>query len=516
MEIRHTDPVRAASPAPRPKLEELACDVVEAGAEVTAPRWWLPFWPRRVDPEQVEEQLSEGRSVDAEDRAALGNWILDRLSEQPSHQRAARTIRQWQTRDPYQAATIALNDPTGADDQLALQALQGITRWGREGQRRFMAGLQGPLAPSLLELHKQLGDADAYHCVFQLACQSPNDPAQLSQQLFKTLEGRSVDAKDRQVLGNWALDRLGDLPSHQRAARTVRRWQTRDAYQAASIVLASPNVSDDQLALQAISRWDPRGQRRFLAELKGPFVPSLLELHKQLKDALAYHAVFQLACQNPPASNGQERAQALSGLLTSLASHSIDIEDRQAMGEWVLDHLAAQPDTRAAARALRDWKVRDPYNAASALCEHPTLSTAQELDALALAAIGTWDVEAQSRHLAQLAARPGAPSWMARVVDLHQKLTEPKARGTVWSIAARGSAGNLQEIANRLGSLNLSREDSQVLQSLLNEIKAELETRKLVSGFQEKNQAIAVEADRVLVGGVVIRRKTEPPDPVAT
>ncbi len=103
---------------------------------------------------------------------------------------------------------------------------------------------------------------------------------------------------------------------------------------------------------------------------------------------------------------------------------------------------------------------------------------------------------------------------MSRVVELHGKLSDGKARGAVWSIAAQGSAGNLQEIADRLGSLNLSWEDSQVLRALLADIKAELETRQLVSGFQEKNQAIAVEQDRVLVGGVVIRRKTEPPDAV--
>lgn len=50
----------------------------------------------------------------------------------------------------------------------------------------------------------------------------------------------------------------------------------------------------------------------------------------------------------------------------------------------------------------------------------------------------------------------------------------------------------------------------------MREVQAELEARRLVAGFQQKNQSIAVEQDRVLVGGVVIRRKTEPPPEAST
>ncbi|GMU56631.1 MAG: hypothetical protein AMXMBFR33_57770 [Candidatus Xenobia bacterium] len=448
-------------------------------------------------------QSLEGRSVDHEDRIVLGNFMLDRLSQAPSHQRAVGIIRQWQTRDPYQAAVIALQSPTASAHELALQ---GITRWDTAGQRRFLSQLQGPLTPSLLDLHNKLQDVDAYHAVFQLACQGPADPVQFSRELVKTLEGRSVDQEDRVVLGNFMLDRL----SHLGPARAVRRWQVRDPYQAASVVLQHPKANDSVIARQAISRWDAAGQRLFMAEQTGPMAGSLLELHKSLKDPDCYHAVFELAAQDPQAATGGERAGALAGLFGSMAGRSVEHEDRVTLGHWVLDQLAGQPDTRPAAEALRFWNVRDPYNAASALCDHPSLSTPQELDALALAAIGTWDVEAQARHLQQLLARPGAPPWLGRVAELHGKLGDSKARGAVWSLAAQGSAGNLQEIADRLGQLNLSWEDGQVLQSLLAEIKAELETRKLVAGFQEKNQAIAVEQDRVLVGGVVIRRKSEP------
>lgn len=61
MGIRPTGPVRASAPAESKAVEQLARDVVEAGAEVTAPRRWLPVWSRRLDSEEVAEQLPEGK-----------------------------------------------------------------------------------------------------------------------------------------------------------------------------------------------------------------------------------------------------------------------------------------------------------------------------------------------------------------------------------------------------------------------------------------------------------------------
>jgi hypothetical protein len=97
---------------------------------------------------------------------------------------------------------------------------------------------------------------------------------------------------------------------------------------------------------------------------------------------------------------------------------------------------------------------------------------------------------------------------MPRVAELHGKLEDYKAYGAVWQMATQGSAGNIKAFADQLAGLSLNWEDQQAVQGLMREIQAELETRKLVDGFKEKSHTIAVEQDRVLVGGVVIRRKT--------
>lgn len=276
-------------------------------------------------------------------------------------------------------------------------------------------------------------------------------------------------------------------------------------------MLEDPTRSDDEIAFRAITAWDSEGQQRCMQGLQGPLAASLCALHQSLSHDNSRHEVFQLACKKPQGMTGKELAPAFLSLFQALDGKPASWEDRPRLGNFVLEELAARPDTAAAARTVRQWKLNDPYEAARALSEHPELSTPQQLDALALAAISSWDTEAQKNHLEALVARPGAPGWLSRLLEVHNRFESDEARTAVWRLAAQGSLGDLSDLSSKLQSLSMSWEDRQILDGMVRDIQAEIEARKLVEGFQEKNQAVAVEEERVVVGGVVLRRKYEKP-----
>ncbi len=399
-----------------------------------------------------------------------------------------------------------LEDPTRSEDAIALRA---ITAWDTEGQQRYLQGLTGPMAAPLRELHRQLETSNVRHLVFQLACQNPADEPETQQALLSGAEGISMEWDDRNRLGSFALERLSQLPETARAATAARSWQPQDPFQAARIVLEDPTRSEDEIARRAITSWDTESQQRYMQGLPGPLTAPLLALHASLKHSNNQYEVFQLASRNPQGATGKELAPAFLQLFQALEGKPATWEDRPVLGNFVLDQLAARPDTSAAAQTVRQWKLSDPYEAARALSEHPELTTPQELDALALAAISSWDTEAQKNHLSMLAARPDAPAWLSRLQTVHARLEGDEASSAVWRLAAQGSLGNLSDLADQLQGISMSSEDRQVLDGLVRDIQAEIETRKLVSGFQEKTQSVAVEEERVVVGGVILRRKHE-------
>ncbi len=450
----------------------------------------------------------QGQSMSWEDRSQVGTYVLENLSRLPETARAAAAASSWQPQDPFQAARIVLEDPTRSDDEIALRA---ITAWDTEGQQRYLQGLQGPLAASLRTLHESLASPNAQHPIFQLACQSPPDNPETVQKLLAAVEGQSMQWDDRQKVGAFALQRLSQLPQTSRAAGAASSWQPQDPFQAAKIVLEDPTRSEDEIARRAITAWDSEGQQRYMQGLQGPLAASLYGLHQSLSHDNSRHEVFQLACKKPQGTTGKELAPAFLSLFQALDGKPANWEDRPRLGNFVLDELAARPDTAAAARTVRQWKLNDPYEAARALSEHPELSTPQQLDALALAAISSWDTEAQKNHLEALVARPGAPGWLSRLLEVHNRFESDEARTAVWRLAAQGSLGDLSDLSSKLQSLSMSWEDRQILDGMVRDIQAEIEARKLVEGFQEKNQAVAVEEERVVVGGVVLRRKYEKP-----
>ncbi|MEW6278000.1 MAG: hypothetical protein AB1758_05210 [Candidatus Eremiobacterota bacterium] len=493
----------------------------------------VPAWEAACgseDAEAVARALLRGiTTLSREERNALTQALLEGLALP-----VAREAASWKLQDPTWALTTILNEPGLDADRLASRCIRS---WDREAQRRYLERLARRSDASLwvaplLELHCNLTDDDACTAVFQAACTNPpaatcQDTLDFGKQLVAALKDQPAGGRDGVTIGRWILDRLARHEETSAAARTALQWQSPDALADASIALnhatARSEAELDRLADLVILGWGQRAQRRHMKQLAGrpgcsPLAVPLLKLHRSLTEfnCDSHPAIFRLACANLPAATGAEAACALQQLFRRLQDRSLTGAERVLLGEWALNLLARYPDTRPTVRSVQQWQVGDPYHAARAVADHPTLSAPEEQDALAMAAIASWDAHAQARHLRRMAARPGVPAWLPRLVDLHGTLkTDPNRgslRSAVWSLAARSTSEDLSELAGTLHTLGLRRADLQILQDLLAEITAEQEARTTVQGSWEKNGSVGIGPKRVTVGGVVLRRTGARPD----
>lgn len=448
--------------AQRQQLEELAADpgtaqVGRLGQEIFAQlktensRYYV--WKAAMTHADKNLQgFSQGlysnftTSENAHDQRVVGMALLEAMAAEPATARAAQAVQGWQS-DPNTAAR-ALANHAGSD----LCALARVaTTWNdAEAQRKQLEELAAdsrtaPVGKLALDAFNSVSRDNSRYYVWTAALETADKKPVDFGKALYASYSQSEDASDRKKVGEKLIAALEAEPTTARAAATVRRWQS-DPDTGARGLCQKPHAGTRELALTVTGWNDVAAQRRQLDELA---------------DGSGTRSVGRLACamfNRVKTENGRYYVwnEAMSKADRPVPEFVSGLLRQGQLGQDAGEVLAAYLDTRGQQASLKEIAAL-----AREVVPHSGYSGTVVKSLL----------EALERH-------PATPPSLAS--QMAQQRARPDA----------------QQLGRLLGELERI-------------ARSEDEVRHLAEEMKASNTGISEEDERIIVGGVVLRKGQE-------
>lgn len=509
-------------------------------------------------------------SENAADQKVIGQAIIAAMAADPATARAAEAVQRWQSNPSTAARALAekagsspreLALTATAWNDKASQKLQ-LQELAADPATRVVGQLS-------LKIFDQLSTENSRYYLWNAAMTAGEKSLVDFTQTLYSNYSTSENGADQKLVGQAILDAMAADPACARAATALERWQS-DPNTGARAVASSPGLDLRQLARNATTWNDREVQRRQLEELsadpKFQAVGQLaLDVFGQLQTENARYYLWNAALEKADAKlpefgrtlyqnlstseNGADRKLIGQKLIEAMAAEATTARSAQRVLSW-------QPDPDTAARGLcKNPRANDhqlalevtAWNDAGAqrqqLDELANDPTTKEVGRLACAMFGRVTTE-NGRYYVWQSALTNADKSPAELVSaviasgtetgavIAAYLDSSAREASLKELAALAReviprAGYSQEVVKGLfGALERhpatppslasqmaqqrARPDSQQIERLLEELdrlaRAEDEVRELARTMKEPSQGIAVEQDRVVVGGVVLRK----------
>ena len=455
-------------------------------------------------------------------REAFSATALAELEPQPAVER----LRAWHGgKVPYEAVGALLQNPTAAtpaelgkvasegggtlevrqrqlrelvrDPEPAVELMEAIGPQGQEWVAR--AALEHPDRSSL-------SDLQAYYRQIRASL----DPC--------TWMGTQHTTMTEKVAAAMETDLAGRKDCRE-AMERVRGWsggKPDDTALSAVLDHAQARTPDELRALAMQAGGDRAARERQIGQLVNRPAPVLALLGAGGAYGEAW--VAQAALQHPKRSTPAELASFYGAIQASLDSNSwmaVQLAPLQeAVGRGFLAELKDTPDGKTAAEWLEAKGIQDWSRLTRALAQQPTANTLPERCKLA-ATILDPNETLQNQLLKDMAEDPETRSSADLATRLLQVARTPQARWAITMAALENpvlSELNGKTIGKRveelLGSYSWYPGVAQDQAAIASLGAVAEEVLRLARG-PEKSQTIREDADRVVVGGAVVRKKDE-------
>ncbi len=363
-------------------------------------------------------------------------------------------------------------------------------------------GPAGQAAALALELGKLVKSHTAREQIWEMATKRPEQagkPLELYASLIGRLqEGTSSYQADQKQADALALaGRARPLLAGNRVLEALDRWNYSDETGRIQAVLKNPQADPLALGEKLCRDYDFDLQTRLLAEKGAPNAQRALKLIGSCQASASKTALYKQGLKGR--SVGEFYAESLDAITSLSSSWQADQRERDAqmLGQQALQDLPGE-----AARLALEWQPADKVRAARAVLAGPELRGAE----LALAICPPGDQALQDRTLA------AQGTDLARLTKtLRGQVQSEGARYALWrgameqpelgdAEAVRGFAKNVLKHYDEHWSRKPKERETleKLLETYLSVVT--LVARAAPTGVVE-------EGERVLVGGVVVRKK---------
>lgn len=504
------------------------------------------------------------------DQKVIGQAVIAAMAADPATARAAAAVQRWQSdpstaaralaqkaeANPRELALTATAWNDRASQKLQLEELAADPS----------TAAVGTLSTRVFD---QLSTENSRYYLWNAAMtHGQKSLASFAKSLYDSYS-TSENAADQKCVGQALIEAMAADPATAPAAQAVVRWQS-DPNTGARALAANQGSDLHALARQATTWNDREVQRRQLEELsadpRSRAVGTVaLEIFDQLKTENSRYYVWNSALEK-----ADSKLPDFGKSLYQSLSTSENAADRQVIGQKLLEAMAADAATARAARKVLSWQpdpdtaarglcahsgANDRELALQVTAWNDARAQRQQLDELAgdptTMAVGrlacamfqrvktdngryyVWQAALQNAQkspadLVSAVVSSGEESGLviaayidhsARDASLKELagLARQVIPKTGYSAAAvNGLFGALERhpatppsLASQMAQQR-AQPDAQQIERLLGELdrlaRAEDEVRSLARDMKEPSQGISVEKDRVVVGGVVLRK----------
>lgn len=471
--------------------------------------WKAAMMPGENFRHKVDEVLSgvsyDGKATDLE---KLDLLLFQEQPETP----ALRQLKAWDPAD-WAFARKGFVQHSGASTPEELRALAlDCTTWQDEAMQTRQ--LEGIGARGALRLRERVQRPETAWAIWKATMQDPaRDAAALYQGVVGLVDSIAYDGRDEDLgrLAGALAEQSRQEPSAARALKALDAWQPKDWNFAWKGFLKHPRAATPeelrQLALDSTTWADEDMQTRQLQEF--PEGKLALEIRPKLQCGETRWAVWKAAMLDPSADVGKLAASAHE-LVKSIPYDGREADLARLDGA-VFDQMALAPECQLAAARLKAWQPADEAYARKGFMANSRATTPEELRQLALDCT-TWKDEAmQDRQLEELKQDASSERAAGLALRTRGQLQRPESRWALWKAV-------MQEPTARNGkeAEKLCDQVEELLAAIPYEGKAEdlSRMRQLVVSEAEvyalvdkgPPAAVRVEEQRVVVGGVVLRR----------
>lgn len=441
---------------------------------------------------------SERQEAQLQDQAVVAKAALERLAAFPDTESAARALAGWEMSQPLPVVKKWLEKPGDHSPE----ALRGLARQlaasDRAPQQKVLEQMGGPAGEVGLQLLQAASSSDTRLAVLR----SVLDRHDLSTGAEVAAMMRGLDEK----LLPQGLDLLQRFPDTRPAAARVAGWQPSKPGAMVKKLIENPtDASPANLRLVA-ARAQESTREFFQGVLNGLAEPANRELGLrglgQLEGAPAWQAWNAAVLESPPVTNGVEAAALVRRCWNGMKDQRG--ANRSQLAAVASELLARYPDTEAAAKRYVGWGGQSPAEKTLELwLSDPTFSRPDAL-AAAAAACSTGDQTMQAALLDELGQQHRTTALMARAAQAEVRTAA--AREAIFRTALSfGEVRGTEDVKKFFEQVkSRSREERGRLDELC-------KLYEMSFGLQGRSaDTLAEEQDRLLVGGVVVRKKAEP------
>lgn len=446
-----------------------------------------------------------------DDGEGLAEVALHQLARFPDTRLAAAEVSSWNLTYKLPVVRELLAHPTAKDAAALRQMATAIAAYDTEGQQNLLTHLKADPATEKaasigLSLLEQTQEDESRALVLKATLDHPEvaTGVEAAALLRQACPAQRPDWDTSLALGEAGLKILQEFPDTKPAADRVAGWKATDPYPLFSALLDQPADSSVEALRKVAARAeedDPLFYQGVLGGLAEPANRDLGQAGIKELDSSAWQAWTGEILASPPLRSGAEAA-ALIGRVLSKVSDSWGTAE--ALSRVAGQTLARFPDTAAAAARYQSWGEDSEAGARLRFwLEDPTFANRQDYFQRAAAICAESDQVMQQSLLEELGQEPGlkTTALMARAAQAEVEYDE--TRHALFQAALE--LGPVQGTDDVERYFKLTRQHADYEDEKLTELE---ELYKMSFGLQGRaSDTLAEEESRVLVGGVVVKKK---------
>lgn len=438
---------------------------------------------------------------------ALGKAALEALQSFPDTRAGAEKVLSYGPTRPAGVAEALLKNPVSPDLQAVLLACDASDH---TFQDNVMAAQ--PCGEEAKKLSDSMYGSAGKACVYRTFLGQPEaksgvEVAALLQKTVDALDasGDRYNENNLNKLSARALETLQAFPDTQKAAARVAGWKPGKPTGPVRELLKTPtSEAPDDLRRYALAA-DPNETAmtsNVLAELGTPIATLGKNVMEQMYGSTARNIAYRMGLSGEPLTSGAEAREALKKLEKAMRDSNDEYKahNQTGMARAIVTTLKDYPDTKAEAEKVARWGPQPTYQVARILLDNPQLLSLKALDT------GFLTVGNAAREEAVLNELMGDPkseivAQIARVSC--ENVKRPETRHALVLAALMSPELRTSEDVDAYfeQAKSLQRHESDQLDSLCEIYR---------TGFglgKQSGLGLAEEEERVLVGGVVVRKR---------
>lgn len=472
---------------------------------------------------EFDRQNTQSYALHDQDIRTLQSLLVQEFDRWPDTQAARSMQTAWGLQDDARALAGMLSGPDlGTPAGIGAFALASTAAGDTQAQERQLDQLGARLAREMRDASRgeptrlALWKAAMKHPVVSTAAEMVALVKTFDRELgtSQTYPEREADISALRVL---LYQHMADFSDSRPAYEAQQRWGLADREMALNALLAVPPAGTREqlckLAEASTGEGDLAAQKRELEELADKSAAAVLREMMDLSQGTKTRVgLWKAGMQRPgPVQSSDDLLELVRKFDELVGTRDNYPEREQDIGRLqraIWEGFKRLPDSQAAVSRVEAWQPANWDAAYAGLLKNRKAGNPDEVRALALDCTHWTDQATQDRQLTELGQDPALKDVADLALQVRQRTPSPEVRWALWHAVLENpylnTSTDVQAAATRMREL-LANQPAK--QAEIDQVAALMETTVQVWMLRGKgNQTVAVEDDRVVVGGVVLRR----------